>query len=282
MLRDNNIEITFDWKENANIDLIYCHDPRPNDQGIWYQHFLDHQNRFQTPIIQRVGDVGTHGKPELTELVKQATQYSNKVIFPSLWAKEYVGYADDNTYVIPNAPLDIFYKNRKSKFELSGPIKVVTHHWSTNERKGFSIYNKLAEYCKSNSDKVSFSYAGRYKAPLPIQGISFHEPMDAIALSRFLPRHDLYLTASEEEAGANHVLEAMAAGIPVLYSSSGGSIPEYCKMHGVMYDGYDDMINKINTIANRYQDYSSMSISYDYDISKMLQLYKKVFLSSYA
>ena len=55
-------QVTFRLEDN--IDMIFCFDPRPNKNGEWYQHFLNYKNsRPRTKIIQRVGDLGTHGKP---------------------------------------------------------------------------------------------------------------------------------------------------------------------------------------------------------------------------
>ena len=51
-------------KLEAGIDVIFCIDPRPNERGEWYQHFVNYRNTFpKTKIIQRVGDLGTHIKP---------------------------------------------------------------------------------------------------------------------------------------------------------------------------------------------------------------------------
>jgi hypothetical protein len=36
----------------------------------------------------------------------------------------------------------------------------------------------------------------------------------------------VYITASEHEAGANHIMEASAVGLPVLFNASGGSMME--------------------------------------------------------
>ena len=60
-------------------------------------------------------------------------------------------------------------------------------------------------------------------------------------LSEELSRHDVYVTASRQEAGANHVLEAMASGLPVLYHAEGGSIVEYCKGKGISYNTFEEL-----------------------------------------
>ena len=91
LLKKAGHQVVFRLEEN--IDIIFCFDPRPNRKDEWYQHFLNYKNiRPQTKIIQRVGDLGTHGKPELTNLVKQTISISDHLIFPSEWAKEYIDY----------------------------------------------------------------------------------------------------------------------------------------------------------------------------------------------
>ena len=77
---------------DEDIDVIYCQDPRPNQHGEWYQHFLNHRTLFKSKIIQRVGDVGTHGKPELFDLVKKTSNISDFLIFPSEWSKQKIEF----------------------------------------------------------------------------------------------------------------------------------------------------------------------------------------------
>ena len=68
-LKNNDFNVTYDLTSDVNI--IFCFDPRPNDQNIWYQNFLNHKYQFGSKIIQRVGDVGTHSKPELTKILSK-------------------------------------------------------------------------------------------------------------------------------------------------------------------------------------------------------------------
>ena len=94
---------------SENIDIIFCFDPRPNKTGEWYQNFIDY--RSQNPnckIIQRVGDIGTHGKPELTRLVSQSIQISDFLIFPSDWARKAIKFNKKNyDQIIDNTTLEI-------------------------------------------------------------------------------------------------------------------------------------------------------------------------------
>ena len=235
-----------------DIDVIFCFDPRPNNEGIWYQHFLNHKKKFGTKIIQRIGDVGTHSKPELAQLVKASSMHSDHVIFPSLWAKEKVNYTKNNFSVIQNGPLKIFYSNKKVVNKNKNRLKIVTHHWSTNEKKGYDFYEYLGSKIASGEIKnVEFTFIGRYNDKFSHEGINLVKPMTEAELSLELPNHDIYLTSSLEEAGANHVLEAMAVGLPIFYRVNGGSINEYCKDYGIEYSKKEELLQ----IKNKFKSF---------------------------
>ena len=128
--------------DDADIDTIFCFDPRPNSKGEWYQDFLEYREKFGSKIIQRVGDVGTHGKPDLTKLVHQSSHMSDFVIFPSDWARKFLQFNNKNYAVIHNSPMADFFENRVDN-DPEDKLKIVTHHWSTNKLKGFDIYSEL-------------------------------------------------------------------------------------------------------------------------------------------
>jgi glycosyltransferase involved in cell wall biosynthesis len=271
LLIQNNHLVTYDLNEN-DIDIIFCFDPRPNIDGIWYQHFLNYKSMHpQVKIIQRVGDVGTHNKPELTNLVKQTVHYSDHIIFPSEWAKEYIGYNGTNYSVIHNRPMKQFHSNKRMN-DLGDVINIVTHHWSTNPKKGFDIYEKIDKFCGLDN-KFSFTYIGRKPDNLTFKSSNYIEPKDAEFLANELPKYDIYLTASIEEAGANHVLEALAAGLPVIYHIDGGSIIEYCNEYGVSYENFDDLINGINYLVENFYDVKTSVLKYNDSIGKTIEEY---------
>jgi len=246
-LRDNNYIVTYNLEKD--VDLIFCFDPRPNHDRVWYQDFLNHRNKFGSKIIQRVGDIGTHSKPDLNHLVKESVILSDYVIFPSIWAKETISYKKNNCKVIQNAPLPIFYQASKNKIK-EEKIKVVTHHWSTNEKKGFDYYAYLGNKIEDMSLNIELTYIGRYNEKFSRRGIKHIHPLGENELSLLLPNFDIYLTASLEEAGANHVLEALACKLPIAYRKGGGSINEYCKDWGLEYDKKESMIDCIKELKD--------------------------------
>ena len=90
-----------------------------------------------------------------------------------------------------------------------------------------------------------------------------------------LPYHDIYVTASIEEAGANHVLEAMACGIPVFYHVAGGSISEYCKDYGIAYKDFDELIDKIHIVKENYKKFYDKNMLYNDNIENVIEKYVK-------
>ncbi len=233
-----NYEITFDLNEKS--DLIFCMDPRPNQEHD-FSMLYDKKKREGAKIIQRVGDLGTHGKPELLDLVKRSSDYSDCVIFPSKWAKDHANIKNLNQLIVQNAPLKDFIKSNNKLLD-KNDIKFVTHHWSNNAMKGFDTYDFLNRFCISNSD-YSFTFIGRKPENCLIK--NHIEPQDTLELINTIPKHDIYITASKKEAGANHVLEAIALGLPVLYHEDGGSIVEYCQDCGIPYKDNEDLLRLI-------------------------------------
>lgn len=267
--------IPFTFKLTSDVKIIFCFDPRPNSEGLWYQNFVNHKIRHGSKIIQRVGDVGTHSKPELTQLLRNIieSKMTDLFIFPSEWAKNYLDLEIINYKIIKNMPKEIFFKNKKNNVvssEKNKTISVVTHHWSTNPKKGFSVYEKIGSYIQGNKD-IKLTYIGRHPNNFNTKGISIKNPMSDSELSIELPKHDVYFTASVEEAGANHVLEAIAAGLPIVYSSKGGSIPEYCNKFGIPFN--EDPIESIKQCYYNNKEIFKNISSFNENINIMSKKY---------
>ena len=256
------------------IDVIFCFDPRPNSFMEGINHLYAYRQAFpKTKIVQRVGDVGTHSKPDLTKLVKHCIPRSDHFIFPSEWSMNYIEYSGGNHSVIHNSPMKEFYKNRNENLKANPVPKIVTHHWSTNPKKGFDLYEKFEEYCYDTGD-FSFHYIGQ--TPPGIKFKRHTPPVDTNALVDLLPNHDIYLTASEEEAGANHVLEGMACGLPVVYRGSGGSIPEYCGDRGVCYNNFLELLESVRHIRDNYSKYKKACLQYKDTNDEVIEQYIEI------
>ena len=225
-LLKNGHDIVFTVEQD--IDLCYITDPRSSE------HIYKWAKQNEVPIVQRVGDLGTHNKPEILEKIKSKQDSVETFIFPSAWAKAYAkkgGISTSKSVVIPNVADPTFTRSK---------IKLVTHHWSDNPKKGAEVYQQLVR--DLDYLNVEFTYIGRMCFQTE-GGKNFKhmQPLTKHELNGELRKHDFYLTASEEEAGANHVLEAIACNLPIFYTTKGGSIPEYCHGRGIPYSSYDEL-----------------------------------------
>ena len=253
---------------DKKFDLLFCFDPRPIG-SVSYNDLVTYKIENGCRLVQRVGDLGTHGKPELFQLAKSAANHADTLIFPSNWAMQKFGLYPEKSIVVANAPLQRFYETNRQKSN-DEKVRILTHHWSDNPKKGFKNYQKLNDYCRKNN-KFIFTYIGR----IP-NGISFDnhiQPLDVDGLLQELPRHDFYFTASEEEAGANHVLEAMAVGLPVFYNDAGGSIVEYCRGQGFSFQTFSDFKNLIET---KFEAISKLRVSYSRTMEQLVREYLEV------
>lgn len=252
-------------------DAYVCFDPRENHRYADYRILRSIATLRKKPLIQRVGDLGTHGKPELTELLKSTLNKSDLLIFPSEYAKDYFKgeFESSKAVVVPNGPMKCFYEHRNENLSLqSETLRIVTHHWSMNEKKGFSTYDHIDKSLNLADLKISMTYIGRLPENLTFRQIKHVSPMDESQLAIALPRFDVYLTASEDEAGANHVLEAAAAGLPILASFNGGSIPEYCRKFGAIYGSFNpSMLDCLRDIRDHYQSYKTSVLQYNRTVS---------------
>ncbi len=233
-------------RPRMDVSVIFCFDPRPSSSGMSHSQLIEYSRVLGgVPIIQRVGDVGTHGKPELTHLVRSTALRSNLVIFTSHWARDLVGLKG-GCRIIPNGALPTFYQHRRDDRPPALRPKIVTHHWSNNPLKGIDLYERLYREIQSSNLEFEFTYIGRSSPTLlPCTLL----PMNEEELALELPRHDIYLSASQLEAGANHIVEAMACGLPVVYHRDGGSIPEYCGGRGVQFRDFEEMVSSLQRVA---------------------------------
>ena len=260
-------------RPRMDVSVIFCFDPRPSSSGMSHSQLIEYSRVLGgVPIIQRVGDVGTHGKPELTHLVRSTVQRSNLVIFTSRWARDLVGHKG-GCRIIPNGALPTFYQHRRDDRPPAPRPRIVTHHWSNNPLKGISLYERLYREIQTSNLEFEFTYIGRSSPTLLSCTLL---PMNEEELALELPRHDIYLSASQLEAGANHIVEAMACGLPVVYHRDGGSIPEYCGGRGVQFRDFEQMVSSLKFVAAEYRVQREQVQSYTRSMEDVVDQYLEV------
>jgi len=253
ILKERGHKITFDI--NSDYDIIYCHDPKPDgNTGLRYEHLLHVKNTRNIPIIQRVGDVFYHRGEQYTQYLKETLKYSDIVTFISSWSAKFLDIEINNktTFIHDLRPPSIFYRVKKVNKQ-SDKIRIFTHHWSNNSLKGLETYSFIDNIVgkKQYKDDFEFYYLGRVNKNFNPVNTTVIGPFDTEGVIDELDKADIYITASKFETGGNHLVEALARDIPVLYHSDGGGICSLCKEFGYVFHNNDELLKLIEDFKSK-------------------------------
>lgn len=266
--KDQSIQIVFDLN-HRDIDIIFIIDPRYlSCNKVNINMVLKYKQFFpNVKIIHRVNecDIKREKSINIEPLLIKTMQIADKVIFVSKWLQNYFiqkyKLTLNSTAILNGCNTDHFHFSDKSKFN-NEKIKLVTHHFSNNYLKGFHIYNALDKLLEIRKD-IEFTYIGNYNLNYKPKNIKLLQPINGEELGKLINKHDIYLTATQNEPGAMHYLEGLSCGLPVLYCKNGGGAKEICCMAGEEYYNIETLLIKIEVIKNNYEDYVNR-INYEY------------------
>ena len=224
-LKERGHEVVFNLEENH--DCFFIIDPRPDANcpglGNYLQRF---GTGYPTPIIQRINECDARKNTEhMDYLLLDCSQYLTKTIFVSDWMKSYFlkkGWRCANNFVIHNGVDKSIFKPSEM-ISFSKKKSVVAHHWSNNILKGFDAYEFL-DYL-AGKGIIDFTYIGRHRNSF--QNAKLIEPCSGEKLANSLAIHDIYVSASRFDPGPNHILEALAVGLPTYVHRDGGGAVEF-------------------------------------------------------
>lgn len=212
-------------------------------------------------LVHRLGPIFHLHRGERWKIVdKIIIQVANKiadlVVFQSNWSyKEALklGFKKNKKNVIIGNSVDdkIFNELGKSKLN-DNKIKLISDSWSPNWKKGFKIYKYLDEHLDFN--KYEMIFIG--KSPIKFKNIKLIKPLSSKDLARKLKKYDIFISAVEDDACSNSIIEALACGLPVAALNSGGNA-DIIKDNGELSDTKEELIEKIDLINRDYFKYKS-------------------------
>jgi hypothetical protein len=226
-----------------------------NSQAIVFQRFNECDERKGTQIINNK--------------LNKFNQVVDINLFVSNWLKNiFNGYelSKKKSYVVMGGPnKDIFNNKNKTYWNKKTKLKLVTHHWSDNLRKGYLEYKQLDNFLNSEKYKnlFEFTFIGNKPKDMQFNNINILQPLEAKDLANELKKHDIYITASENEPSGNHHMEGALCGLPILYKDS-GSTSEYCNNFGVSYK-IDSFLKSLDSIKKEYDNFVLKLDGYPYD-----------------
>ena len=225
-----------------DVDIIYLHDPRPDELGVGINEAIQYKTYFPgCLIVHRVNECDARkATTGVDNLLKQTSMYTGMTIFVSEWMKQYHlkngWHCDTNIVFYNGVKKDHFFEREKLS---NGKINIVTHHWSSNYLKGFDVYNLLDEWVSSNQD-YTFTYIGREQGTF--KNTKVIPPLFGKALGEELGKYDVYVSASRFDPGPNHILESLACNIPTYSHVDGGGAVEFSgESH--TYKDFDELKN---------------------------------------
>jgi len=285
----HGLGIVFDLKDN-NIDIILLTTVRPSMSSCAFgpTEILNYLKRNPDVIlVLRVNDCD---KSRNTKMINKQISLANSIadhaIYISQWLldlfKSQRSEFSGNYSVIRNgADPNLFPYSRKI-LPKDGKIKIVTHHWSPNEMKGWDVYLKLDRMLgeEKYASKLEFHYIGRALQHLKTKNIIFHDPCSGKTLGDEIGKCHIYLTASINESAGMHHIEGALCGLPLLYRKS-GALPEYCSEYGAAFNDVNDFAKALGDMIENYNFYSSRMVQYSNTTDNMCSQYLKLFNSLY-
>jgi len=285
-LKAKGHNICFDL--NCNPDIVIMMDIKDSSCSFSIKQLEQFKNRTGVKVIHRVNDNGSHrqNNQERNDDMVIAINHKlvDKSVFISDWVKQYYikrGLISNNNCVIPNGvDRSIFYPNNKIRMK-NEPLKLITHHWSSNMAKGYLVYDKIATFCNNNPEIATFRFLGNSPSNM-LKNCDKIKPKPYKEIPKYLQEQDVYITATQFESGGCHIIEGMACGLIPLVRIGGGGPEEYSKGYGFYYNTAEELINIIKLLRKDYALYTNykdkICSQYIYGAKDMSKLYEKELL----
>ena len=287
-LSEQGHEVSFDLA-CPDLDIILLTEPDKKLRTSAYDHkdiarYLAWRNR-RALVVHRINNSSEARNDKKREFNKfriaANTQVADHTVFISNWVYErYVESGFDSaeySIIMNGGDTRVWFNNKRP--HVSEPLRIVTHHWSSNAKKGFDIYECL-DALLTNSDwskRIVFTYIGPLSDGYKFNAVQHIQALSGKELADELRRCDIYLTAALHEAAGMHHIEGALCGLPLLYRKS-GALPEYCQGFGVEFtDG--NFEKKLKEMINEYDHWQTRMARYPYTAEKMCQSYCELFES---
>ena len=308
-LRQQGHEVFFDLRE-PRLDLILMTDPRTSLRSVAFGplQIMRYVQRINPSVllVHRINECDERKDTKtLNRFLSTANNIMDHTVFISSWLEQL--HQDQNPFtksysvILNGADRSIFsYQKHRlpsdqgyeplfaspRSVELNSTlassrnrkIRLVTHHWSGNWKKGWDVYMHLDHLLATTElgDRLTFSYIGNAPAQAALQAIQVIPPKSGGELARELHQHDLYITASLNEPAGMHHIEAALCGLPLLYRMS-GALPEYCHEYGVPFEDSSDVLRSLETLIANYDQYAHKLAGYPNDAQTMCGAYTRLF-----
>jgi len=282
---DRGIDVLFDLHD-PDIDIILLTDPRRFSESSAFTdadiaYYLTNINS-RAIVVQRIND-SSHSRTAdfRSRRLAFANHCAHHTVFISQWlqdAYEIDGFVLIEPVVIKNgADRLVFHDFGGRIWDRNEKLRVVTHHWSTNWKKGSDVYLEIDTLLgqRPYSELFEFTFVGRVPEGVQFRHTRVVDPLTGSHLADQLRSHHLYVSASVGEAAGMHHIEGALCGLPLLYRQS-GALPEYCSEFGLAFDEGAISVGLLNA-RDRYSRLKANMSEYPYDATLCCSSYHALF-----
>ena len=273
--------------DSEEIDIILILDPRWNHSNSAFNSkaVLRYINSINSNVIvvHRINECDERKNTHfMNKKLRQINYLADASVFIGKWLLDLkvtneFSFHDLDIVIRNGADKSIYNNDRFKPWIGSGPLKLVTHHWSGNRMKGFDIYERLDSLLGQMEfrTKFTFTYIGNLPKNFVFKNSVHVQPLHGELLAMKIKEHHGYLTASINEPGGMHQCEGAACGLPLLYRGS-GALPEYCEGYGVLFDE-NNFETKLIELRDTYSNYVNLMSSYPNTADVMVNNYLDFF-----
>jgi glycosyltransferase involved in cell wall biosynthesis len=286
-LTQQGCDVFYDLLE-PDLDIILMIDPRSkftssstfNHKDITiYKKFINKN----VLVIHRINECDERKNTNnINQYYLKASQIADSVIFVSNWLRDIylkLGMPIEKTEVIlAGSDKNIFNLNNHKVWDRKSKLKIVTHHWSSHENKGFIDYKRIDNLLEKEywNSKLEFTYIGNLNKNFVFKNIKCITPLSGVDLAKEIKNHHFYFTGSLNEPSGNHHIEAAQCGLPIIYKDSGG-LPEYCNGFGIKY--IDNIEQAFDEALKNYEKYYKKIKNYPRNSDTMSNQFLELFHS---
>jgi hypothetical protein len=261
-------------------DIILLVDPRARNPQVTFTagKVLSHLSRCPRAIVvHRINECDERKDTRtMNARLRIANYCADHTVFIASWLKDLSVWRKETPWsVILNGADENIFKRASAKLWTGlEPLRLVTHHWGANAKKGWDVYRRIDALLDRPEwkSRIAFTYIGNAPRDLAMRNIEIRAPLDGEALAQALAEHHVYLTASINEPGGMHHIEGAMVGLPLIFRRS-GALPEYCGGFGEAFDGPDDVEAAIERMMTDYPRWKMAMPAYPNTAQRMANAY---------
>ena len=250
--KEQGNDVIFDLYD-PGIDIILLTDPRRSSSSSTFTdadiaYYLTNVNS-QAIVVQRVNDNSSSRDSDFrSRRLAFANHCAHQTVFVSNWLQEDYerdGFSLIEPVVIHNgADRAVFHGVGGRIWDGNEKLRVVTHHWSTNWKKGFDVYREIDVLLNQQRyrELFDFTFVGRVPSNVQFRNTRVVAPL---------------------------------CGLPVLYRRS-GSLPEYCSTFGLPFNEGEVGVGLFSAYE-RYSELKANMSEYPYDTERCCGSYDSLF-----